>query len=121
MAPALRVTDPYTNESPGLSPAVRPSFPQLYSPVMSAVVYRAPDRELNLNESDKSWWGNTQTLIAGLCVGEANRRRDGVKKNRLQSVNQVQKDGHDGFFGFVWLAEMIEGVTIFLLLFFRFL
>ena len=68
---------------------------------MSAVVYRAPDRELNLNESDNSWWGNTQTLIAGLCVGEANRRRDRVekkqKKNSLQSVNQVQKDGYDVF------------------------
>ena len=64
---------------------------------MSAVVYRAPDRELNLNESDKSWWGNTQTLIAGLCVGEANRGRDRVKKNSPQSVNQVLKDGYDVF------------------------
>lgn len=78
---------------------------------MSAVVYRAPDRELNLNESDKSWWGNTQTLIAGLCVGEANRRRDRVEKT-LQSVNQGLKDGYDVFvlffglffrFCFVWL------------------
>lgn len=75
---------------------------------MSAVVYRALDPELNLNESDKSWWGNTQTLIAGLCVGEANRRRDSSKKNSLQSVNQVQKDGYNVFF-FVWLAQMIEG------------
>lgn len=88
---------------------------------MSAVVYRAPDRELNLNESDKSWWGNTQTPIAGLCVGEANRRRDRVKKNTLQSVNQVLKDGYDVFFVlFGWLAEMIEGATIFLFLFFLF-
>ena len=71
---------------------------------MSAVVYRAPDRELNLNESDKSWWGNTQTLIAGLCVGEANRRRDRVgKKNNLQSVNQGLKDGYDVFFVFFFV------------------
>lgn len=64
---------------------------------MSAVVYRAPDRELNLNESDKSRWRNTQTLIAGLCAGEANRRRDGEKNNSSQSVNQVQKDGYRVF------------------------
>lgn len=49
---------------------------------MSAVVYRAQDRELNLTESDKSWWGNTQTLIAGLCVPEETGRRDRVEKER---------------------------------------
>lgn len=49
---------------------------------MSAVVYRAPDRELNLNESDKSWWRNTQAFVAGLCVGEANRRRDRVGEEK---------------------------------------
>lgn len=73
---------------------------------MSAVVYRAPDRELNLNESDKSRWGNTQTPIAGLCVGEAKRRRDRVKKHSLQTVNQVQKDGLGlGFFFFFMVEE----------------
>lgn len=82
---------------------------------MSAVVYRAPDRELNLNESNKSWWGNTPTLSAGLCVGEANRRRDRVKKNSLQSVNQVLKDDYDVGFFFVpppplvgWLVGWLE-------------
>lgn len=76
---------------------------------MSAVVYRAPDRELNLNESNKSWWGNTQTLSAGLCVGEANRRRDRMKKNSLQSVNQVLKDGYDVFFVFFfWLVGWLK-------------
>lgn len=79
---------------------------------MSAVVYRAPDRELNLNESDKSWWRNTQALIAGLCVGEANRRIDRVrkkkeKKNSLQSVNQVQKDGCNVFSYFFLLLFFV--------------
>lgn len=68
---------------------------------MSDVVYRAPDRELNLNEGNKSWRGNTQSLSAGLCVGGANIRRDRVekkKKNYLQPVYQVLKDGYDGLF-----------------------
>lgn len=42
---------------------------------MSAVVYRALDRELNLNESNKSWWGNTQTLGAGVGGGKQKERR----------------------------------------------
>lgn len=89
---------------------------------MSAVVYRAPDRELNLNESDKSWWGSTQTLIAGLCVGEANRRRDRVKKSACSPLIKFKKMAMMCvFFLFVWLAEMIEGATIFLHLSFLFL
>lgn len=91
---------------------------------MSAVVYRAPDRELNLNESDKSRWGNTQTPIAGLCVGEAKRRRDRVKKHSQQTVNQVQKDGLGLGFFFSWwkrVSAMIKGAMIFLFLTFLFM
>lgn len=88
---------------------------------MSAVVYRAPDRELNLNESDKSQWGNTQTLIAGLCVREANRRRDRVKKTACSPLIKFKKMAMMFFvFLFVWSAEMIEEATIFLLLSFLF-
>lgn len=68
---------------------------------MSDVVYRAPDRELNLNEGNKSWRENAQSLSTGLCVGGANILRDrveGEKKTYLQPVNQVLKDGYDGLF-----------------------
>lgn len=74
---------------------------------MSSVVYRAPHRELNLNESNKSWWRNTQTLSRGLCVGEANIRRDTVKKKTAHSL-------------LIKLAEVIEAATIFLFLSFLF-
>lgn len=51
---------------------------------MSGVVYRAQDRELNLNESNKSWRGNTQSLGAGLCVGGGKHtERQGEKKQPL--------------------------------------
>lgn len=87
---------------------------------MSGVVYRAQDRELNLNESNKSWRGNTQSLDAGLWVGGANIRRDKVKKNNPWPLNQVLKDGYDGIFPLIflvgWLAKMKEAAIIFLFL-----
>lgn len=82
---------------------------------MSAVVYRAPDRELNLNESDKSCW---ETHMLSLQVYVFERQTEGETGWRggrsLQSVNQDQKDGYDVFLGRV--AKMIEGATIFLFL-----
>lgn len=87
---------------PGLSPTLWPSSPQLNNPVMSSVVYRAPHRELNLNESNKSWWRNTQTLSRGLCVGEGNIRRDRVEKKNKTADSLLIK-----------LAEVIEAATNF--------
>lgn len=84
---------------------------------MSAVVYRAPDRELNLNESDKSCW---ETHMLSLQVYVFERQTEGETGwgwglgGSLQSVNQDQKDGYDVFLGRV--AKMIERATIFLFL-----
>lgn len=56
-----------------------------------------------------------------MCWRGKQKERQGGKKNTLQSVNQVLKDGYDVFFVlFGWLAEMIEGATIFLFLSFLF-
>lgn len=78
---------------------------------MSDVVYRALDRELNLNEGNKSWRGNTQSLSARfMCWRGKHTERQGRKKKRNypQPVYQVLKDGYDGLFSphfLSWLAS----------------
>lgn len=65
---------------------------------------------------------HTNSHCRFMCWRGKQKERQGEKIS-LQSVNQVQKDGYDVFFFFclfVWLAEMIEGATIFLLLSFLF-
>lgn len=75
---------------------------------MSDIVYRAPDRELNLNEGNKSWRGNTKSQRRFMCWRGKHTERKGRKKKYPQPVYQVLKDGYDGLFPphfLSWLAS----------------
>lgn len=66
---------------------------------------------------------HTSSRCRFMCWRGKQKERRG-EKNSLQSVNQVLRDGYDGFFFpvlFGWLAERIEGATIFLFLPFFFM